>query len=741
MKNLSLLIATLLMIGNALFAQVGINTDGSAPDNSAMLDVKSSEKGILIPRMTLAERNAIATPATGLMIYQTDDTPGFYYNSGLPGSPLWTIIGGGTGSGWSLTGNSGSSSATNFIGTTDDVPLSFRVNNQKAGKIDHVLFNTSLGFQSMNSIISGYNNTATGFGALYANQMGCLNTATGSEALNSNTHGNYNTANGVQALFKNTSGNKNTAIGYGALFSNTTKSNLVAVGDSALFNNGVGVTSVNQAVDNTAVGSKALYANTTGSYNTAGGKFSLFSNTTGTDNTATGFKALMSYTEGALNTANGSKALMSNTTGSGNVATGFEALSHNTSGSSNTAIGNFALQSNFANSRSTAIGSYAMMFADNRNTSGSETYNTAIGYKALSGNWPAADNIGRYNTAVGDEAMASNSAGTENTASGASALFSNTTGSYNTAIGSLALKDNKEGQSNSAVGWSALYSNTSGVNNTGIGNRALWHNETGGGNTAVGYWALDNNPNGNHNTAIGCEAMDANGSGNDNTAIGWASLLRAEGSRNTAVGANALTIAVVGNNLACFGANSGVVSNTVNDDANAIGYGAIVTGNGQTRIGDVWQNHIGGNVGWSNDSDGRFKSDITEEVKGLAFITRLRPVTYNFENRKLQEFLIRNFPDSIKQSYLTGSKLRDVNPVRRTGFIAQEVEAAAKAVGYDFDGVHVPANEDDTYSLVYGQFVVPLVKAVQEQQLIIDNLKKENSEMKARMDAMELKLK
>ncbi len=63
-------------------AQVGINIDGSAPDPSSMLDVKSTTKGMLVPRMTRMQRNAIVSPATGLMIYQTDSTAGFYHFSG-----------------------------------------------------------------------------------------------------------------------------------------------------------------------------------------------------------------------------------------------------------------------------------------------------------------------------------------------------------------------------------------------------------------------------------------------------------------------------------------------------------------------------------------------------------------------------------------------------------------------------------------------------------------------------------
>jgi uncharacterized protein (TIGR02145 family) len=63
-------------------AQVSISADGSPPDSSAMLDIQSTGKGVLIPRMTKAQRAAISSPATGLMVYQIDVTPGFYFYSG-----------------------------------------------------------------------------------------------------------------------------------------------------------------------------------------------------------------------------------------------------------------------------------------------------------------------------------------------------------------------------------------------------------------------------------------------------------------------------------------------------------------------------------------------------------------------------------------------------------------------------------------------------------------------------------
>ena len=83
----------MISLGTATYAQnVGVNGDGSAPDGSAMLDIKSNSKGVLVPRMTQAERTAIALPATGLLVYQTDGAPGFYYNSGTDVTPVWTLV-------------------------------------------------------------------------------------------------------------------------------------------------------------------------------------------------------------------------------------------------------------------------------------------------------------------------------------------------------------------------------------------------------------------------------------------------------------------------------------------------------------------------------------------------------------------------------------------------------------------------------------------------------------------------
>ncbi len=95
MKTLKTILAALLISAAAFAQNVGINSDGTAPDASAILDVKSTTKGFLAPRMTAVQRAAINSPATGLTVYQTDGTAGYYYYNGSS----WLIIGNGSGNG------------------------------------------------------------------------------------------------------------------------------------------------------------------------------------------------------------------------------------------------------------------------------------------------------------------------------------------------------------------------------------------------------------------------------------------------------------------------------------------------------------------------------------------------------------------------------------------------------------------------------------------------------------------
>src|SRR4051794_15807262 len=97
---------SLAVVTSTAHAQnIAINGDGSLPDASAMLDIKSTAKGLLAPRMTTAQQNAISLPATGLLIFNIS-TNLFMVNIGTPGVPLWTPLSTAANS-WLLTGNTG----------------------------------------------------------------------------------------------------------------------------------------------------------------------------------------------------------------------------------------------------------------------------------------------------------------------------------------------------------------------------------------------------------------------------------------------------------------------------------------------------------------------------------------------------------------------------------------------------------------------------------------------------------
>ena len=157
-------------------------------------------------------------------------------------------------------------------------------------------------------------------------------------------------------------------------------------------------------------------------------------------------------------------------------------------------------------------------------------------------------------------------------------------------------------------------------------------------------------------------------------------------------------------------ANTGNYSNST-----SIGYYAVNTASNQVRIGNSSVTSIGGYRAWTNVSDARFKKNIEEKVIGLDFIMALRPVTYNLDMDAIANF--HETPDSLR---LEESE-RKAGEILQTGFIAQEVELAAKKLGYDFSGVDAPKNDKDNYGLRYSEFVVPLVKAMQEQQTLIQS--------------------
>ena len=213
---------------------VAVNITGAAPNASAMLDVSSTSKGLLIPRMTDVQRNAIATPANGLVVFVTTDSSFYYYYN------AWQRIAPGS-ENWNTKGNSGTSAATNFIGTTDNNALISKVNNQTGGQLIPGSGNLAWGVGSISSITSGNYNTAIGSAALTNNTTGNDNTSIGFTALRNNTTGINNTASGSNAMYNNNSGSNNTASGYFSLITNVTGNNNTAYGYRSLVNNFPGI--------------------------------------------------------------------------------------------------------------------------------------------------------------------------------------------------------------------------------------------------------------------------------------------------------------------------------------------------------------------------------------------------------------------------------------------------------------------------------------------------------------------
>jgi hypothetical protein len=297
-------------------AQIGIGTKTPAP--SAALEVTSStnNKGILIPRVTATQKNAIVSPAEGLMIFQTTAPAGFYYYT----SGAWKLIISQTDL---ASGNAGTAtklaSPRNINGVAFDGTTDITV-TADAGTLTGS-FTKDITVNSVNiGRGNGENesNTRIGGQALNSNTLGYQNVAIGDASLSKNTTGGRNNAIGTNALFKNTTGSENTAIGTFALENNTNGNRNLAIGHQTLFTN-------TEGIKNVALGYVPLYSNTTGSNNNAIGDETLFYNTTGNHNIGIGSQAGLTISTGSQNTMIGAQADVASGALTNATALGFRA--------------------------------------------------------------------------------------------------------------------------------------------------------------------------------------------------------------------------------------------------------------------------------------------------------------------------------------------------------------------------------------------------------------------------------
>jgi hypothetical protein len=440
----------------------------------------------------------------------------------------------------------------------------------------------------------------------------------------------FTTAEGTNALQNLSTGVGNTAAGWYSLSTNSSGSYNTGVG--------VGVLILNNANSNTAIGAIALFSNTTGNQNTAIGGQALSFNNTGTGNIAIGYQAGTSLTTGSNNIELGNIGVASdsNTIRIGDPAihaaifiAGITAMLPATPNQmvlvdpASGQLGSADIPSSgviITSPENTAVGDQALA----SNTGG---FNTATGFQALFSNTSSENN-----TAVGADALSSN-IGPNNTAVGSGALFSNQgdpnpdngVGAFNNAVGANSLFFNTNGSSNNAIGEGALQSNIRASDNTAIGDVALTNNDSSGlgqagSNAAVGAGALFSNVDGSSNNAVGVLALGDNISGSWNTAIGdFAGTGNTSGNGNIYIGAFSTpvpdgesNVTRIGDSLfqsACFIA--GITGIAVFGDT------VVVNGNGQ--LGTV-------------ASAARFKKDIKPMDKTSEAILALRPVRFEYNS-------------------------------------------------------------------------------------------------------------
>ncbi|MCR2745067.1 beta strand repeat-containing protein [Limnobacter parvus] len=597
--------------------------------------------------------------------------------------------------------------------------------------------NAATSYGALNDNTTGSDNSASGSWALSSNTTGNDNTAFGNSSGGTNTTGSNNTFLGYYADATTGALTYATAIGSNSLVatSNTialgrnSNADQVVIGtntrnntyaNTKLYVNGIsnfngalygttanfsgavtmgslslqrldlsataGVTNPNMIIgsgamagvqsgygDNTAVGSQALAANTTGGANVATGGNALRSNTSGFENTANGYFAAVSNTTGSFNVAIGAYALYDNTTGSRNVATGFNALSNNVSGDGNVAYGREALFANTIGSDNAAFGrlsgntittgsNNSFFGYDADATSGALTYATAIGASST----VATSNtiaLGRNSTVdqivIGTATRNNTYANTKLYVNGISnfngALYANTlfangvevkaltkpnidaaltfasqstvTAAPNLALGTNALGGTFKSGGNVAIGDGVL-SQLDGTNpnqgerNTGVGRRALYANTTGYSNTALGFDALYSNTNAIQNVAVGTYAMDSNTTGSYNTAVGYRALeANINGYDNTAVGWGAMGDNTTGFDNTAVG--DGVMGENTTGSGNvAIGEQAMMnntTGSNNTALGAYTQ-YMSGNLQFAT-AIGSFSSVNTSNTVVLGRTT------------------------------------------------------------------------------------------------------------------------
>ncbi len=586
-------------------AQVSINTEGNDPHESAMLDVSSTDKGLLIPSMNTADREAISNPANGLMVYDLDNSSFWFYSTA---TNQWEVMTGAIVSALNDLLDARTNGTSVFIGNLSG---------------EHITGNSNvtLGVGAMRHHEESHANVAIGYFAGYtaepSNASG--NIFIGNEAGSGNTESH-------QLIIDN--GATDTPLIHGDFLDDHLKVNgtLQITGGNpeegkvlTTDNEGIaswvtipaGVNELNELSDSRTgsnslfLGEEAGISGNTEDYNTGIGQLSLKHNVLGEGNTAIGFGTLSFNETGSENTAIGSSSLASNTSGLNNTALGFTALAINNTGNDNVAIGSRALLMQTSGNKNTAIGTNA-----GQNAGQTSEGNIFIGYEAgkdeegsnklyiensdsptpliggdfetdevkINGELIITEGLSSYedinalsSVNINQNLNVSNNVTINNVLKVNDSAVINKNLSLNEQIrimggnpgeGKILVSD-----ANGLASWQ--YSEASGVQEI----NDLEDAKTSNTNVFIGENSGQNNSGDNYNTALGQNSLMNNTSGFSNIAFGTSTLENSiTGNNNTAIGTGALQQNLDGNHNTTIGSYS--LYNNLGDYNTAIGYQA-----------------------------------------------------------------------------------------------------------------------------------------------------------------------
>ncbi|MCK4664406.1 MAG: tail fiber domain-containing protein [Bacteroidales bacterium] len=739
--------------------------DGYTAESSAMLDVKSLTKGMLVPRLSTAQREAISSPATGLLVFDSDVFSFFYYNgstwvnlvslgdySGGINTSLFSVINStgdtifavypegvriwvddtpskatGSKGGFAVGGLNAGKGYTNeyfritpdsiriYIDTTQSTKATgskggFAVGGFNAGKTNGQEF-LRVTDDSVRIYMKNNPSKATGSKGGFA--VGGFNAGkTIPVGFMQLTPENYFI--GHQSGVNITIGLHNQTMGYTAGINLTEGNRNVFLGYESGY-------SIEEEEDNVFIGYKSGY-NTQydfvgGDKNVFIGSESGFTNTAGMDNTFLGTQSGYSNIDGDYNVFIGQEAGYSNTTGNSNVYIGEHAGRENTSAGANVFLGYRTAKLSTNAAKCVYIGYGAGLAFYNG------TGNCVTGFMAGS------QGDGDYNSYYGYESGRNQEGGDYNVCFGYNAGKGviNNGYNYNTFVGSYTGEDNSTGYNNTFLGYKSGSNVTNGYSNTFLGYNSGLNLTTGDNNTFLGTYAGGNSmQTGNRNVFIGYAAGYSE-SGSDklyieNSTAGYTSaLIYGDFSANTlrfnadvGIGKSPTYKLDVQDNV-----SGNKVAYFFNDGNHYDRHGIGIQCGSDLLSGDHWfircydgngtyEGSIKANNGimsFHDASDKRLKKNIsTANIDALKIINSLRVVDYQFINSENNEF--------------------------NTGYIAQEaLEVFPKMVSVD--------PETGFYGVSPNLLIPILNKAMQQQQDIIEKLHEKNTDLEKRLEILE----